>query len=247
MIVRRIATACGISSFLIVVLASPASAHVTISPSSAAKSSDAVLAFIVPNEQDTATTTKLLVEFPHDHPIAEALIEPAAGWTASVKMFHTTTPIQTDAGPVNDAVDTVTWTATGAGIGVGNFQEFEVAVGLPDATSLTFPSIQTYTCLPGQSCNASDLTVAWTQQTLPGAPAPDRPAPVLDLTATADNTSTPPTTAATTSGRATALPAGAASRTDVNSAKTLAIIAAVIAGLGVMVGIGGIALGRRRA
>jgi len=243
--VRRIATVCVVTAFLVVLIASPAWAHITISPSTAPKGSDAVLAFTVPNELDTATTTKLAVQFPHDHPIAEALVEPVAGWKADVKMFHTTTAIKTDSGSVNDAVDTVTWTATGSGTPVGDFQQFSVSVGLPDADSLTFPAIQTYTCLAGQSCNASDLTVRWIEQTLPNAPEPEHPAPELKLTAAADGGSTTPTTAA--NGSAGALPAGAAKKSDLDTAKTVAVVAVVIGGLGLLVGIGGIAIGRRRA
>jgi uncharacterized protein YcnI len=230
-IVRRIAIVCAAAAVLVVALASPAWAHVTISPPSAPKSSDAVLAFTVPNEQDTATTTKLAVQFPHDHPIADALIEPISGWTATVTTFHTTTPIQTDSGPVNDGVDVVTWTANPgtSGIAVGDFQQFKVSVGLPDADSLQFPAIQTYTCLPGKTCTPSDLTVSWVQQ----------------LTAAESSSSTPTTVANAGNATATALPAGAAKKSDVDNAKTVAIIAVIIGALGLLVGIGGVAIGRR--
>jgi periplasmic copper chaperone A len=245
--VRRIASLCALTAFLVVVVASPAWAHVSIDPSSAPKGSDAVLAFTVPNEQETATTTRLVVQFPHDHPIAEALVQPVAGWSAAVKSFHTTKPIQTDSGPVNDAVDTVTWTATGAGIAVGDFQQFKVSVGLPDdADSLLFPTIQTYTCLPGESCTASDLTVQWVEQTVAGAPEPDHPVPSLTLTAAEQGGTSTPTTVAPGSG-ASSLPAGAAKKSDVDTAKTVAIIAVIVGGLGLLVGIGGVAIGRRRA
>jgi len=230
---------------MLVALASPAWAHVTISPPSAPKSSDAVLAFTIPNEQDAATTTKLAVQFPHDHPIADALVEPVAGWTADVKMFHTNTAIQTDAGPVNDAVDTVTWTADPGtpGIPVGDFQQFKVSVGLPDADTLQFPAIQTYTCLPGKTCKASDLTVSWIEQTPAGGPEPDHPVPVLQLTA-AESATTPTTTAPST-GNAT--PVSTVKKSDVDTAKTVAIIAVIIAAVGLLVGLGGVAMARRRA
>ena len=247
MIVRRIATVVGVTAFVVVVLASPAWAHVTVSPPSAPRGSDAVLAFTVPNEQDTATTTKVLVQFPQDHPIADALVEPIAGWTASVAMLHVSTPIQTDSGSVNDAVKSVTWTATNGGIPVGDFQQFKVSIGLPDVIAgLVFPSVQTYTCLPGKTCNAADLTVNWTDQTPPGGPEPDHPAPVLTLTPTADSSSTTPTTVGT-SGTASAIPTGAAKKSDVDTAKTVAVVAVIVGGLGLLVGIGGVALGRRRA
>jgi periplasmic copper chaperone A len=243
--VRRIASVFGLAAVMVVALAAPAWAHVTISPSSAPKGSDAVLQFVVPNEQDTATTTRLLVQFPHDHPIADALIQPVAGWTAAVKMFHTTTAIQTDDGPVNDAVDTVTWNTNpgNSGIPVGDFQQFGVSVGLPgDADQLVFPAIQTYTCLPGKSCNASDLTVSWVQQIPPGGPEPDHPAPVLTLTA-AEASST--ATTVPSSGQGAATTSSNVKQSDVDTAKTVAIIAVVIGVLGLLVGLGGILLARR--
>ena len=243
---RRFVFVLGAAVIAVVMLAAPAWAHVTISPTSAPKGSDAVLQFVVPNEQDTATTTQLVVQFPHDHPIADALVQPVAGWTATVKMFHTTTAIQTDSGPVNDAVDTVTWKVNpgNSGIAVGNFQQFAVSVGLPDdASQLLFPAVQTYTCLPGKSCNTADLTVSWVQQTPPGGPEPDHPAPVLTLTA-GEATSTPTTTPATsqTSGTTTT----SVKQSDVDTAWNVAIIAVVIGVLGLLVGLGGVILARRR-
>ena len=245
---RRIATVCALTAFLVVVVASPAWAHVTINPSSAPKSSDAVLAFTVPNELETATTTKLRVQFPTDHPIAEALVEPVAGWKATVTTFSVKTPIKTDSGSVTDAVQDVTWTATDrTGIAVGDFQEFKVSVGLPDADSLEFPTTQFYTCKPGEKCNPSDLTSNWVEQTLPNAPEPDHPAPTLTLTAGEDTGHSTATTVAPIATNASALPAGAASKSDVDTAKTVAIVAVIIGALGLLVGIGGVAIGRRRA
>ena len=92
---RKIALTAGIAGFLIA-LAAPAGAHVEIQPSSAPASSDAVLTFAVPNEVDSATTTKVVVTFPAEHPIAEAAVEPVVGWTAKVDTTDSSTPIKTD-------------------------------------------------------------------------------------------------------------------------------------------------------
>jgi uncharacterized protein YcnI len=226
--VRRFTIVLATAALALVAAASPAWAHVKVEPESAPKGSDAVLAFVVPNEKDPQTTTKVVVQFPTDHPIAEALVEPIAGWTAEATQFTVQTPIQTDDGPVTSAVKDVTWTAAdGKGIAVDAFQEFRVSVGLPDdADSLSFPTTQTY---------SDGSTVNWVQVTPPGGPEPDDPVPVLTLTsATADT------------GAATPASTSTVKKSDVDNAKTIAIIAIVVGGLGFLFGIAGLARGRRK-
>src|SRR5256885_2242197 len=72
-VLRRVGVA-GLVMGAVVVVGGPAWAHVTISPDSAPKGSDAVLAFNVPDESDTLSTTQVAIFFPTDHPIAEALV-----------------------------------------------------------------------------------------------------------------------------------------------------------------------------
>ena len=225
---RRIATVLAAAGIALVAAAGPAWAHVKVEPESAAKGSDAVLAFVVPNEKDSQTTTQVVVQFPTDHPIAEALIEPIPGWTGVATQFTVTTPIQTDAGPVTSAVKQVTWTATGKGIAVGGFQEFRVSVGLPDdADSLAFPTIQTY---------SDGSKVNWIQVSPAGGPEPDNPEPVLTLTNAESGTGS--TTPAATS---------TVKKSDVDNAKSLALVAVIVGVLGLLAGVGGIAMGRRKA
>ena len=230
---RRSAFVLAAAALVLLATAAPAWAHVTIEPASAPKGSDAVLAFVVPNEKDPQTTTKVVVQFPTDHPIAEALVEPIAGWKAEATQFKVDTPIQTDNGPVTSAVKSVTWTATdGKGIPVEHFQEFRVSVGLPDdADSLAFPTVQTY---------SDGSTVNWVQVTPPGGPEPDNPQPELTLTAGEAAAATTPTT---TAGATTS----AVSKSDVDSAKTIAIIGIIVGALGLVAGIAGVAASRRKA
>lgn len=226
---RRIAIVLAAAGFALVAVAAPAWAHVKIEPETATKGSDAVLAFVVPNEKDPQTTTKVVVQFPTDHPIADALVEPIPGWTAEKTQFTLKTKIQTDAGPVSTGIKDVTWTATGKGIPVENFQEFRVSVGLPsDADSLSFPTTQTY---------SDGSTVQWVQVSPAGGPEADNPVPVLTLTAASGAGATTPTTAATSTVK----------QSDVDNAKTIAIIGIVVGALGLLAGIGGLARGRRRA
>ncbi len=234
-LVRRFAIVLAAAAIGLVAVAAPAWAHVEVSPDSATKGSDAVLAFVVPNEKDIATT-KVMVQFPTDHPIAEALVTAMPGWKAAVAESNVKTPIQTDAGPVNTAVKSVTWTATdGKGIAVGDFAEFKVSVGLPDdADSLSFPTLQTY---------SDGSEVDWVQVAPAGGPEPDNPEPVLTLTAgeTGGNTATTPTTAGTAAPTATS----SVKKSDVDNAKTIAVIGIIVGALGLLAGVAGLALGRR--
>jgi uncharacterized protein YcnI len=233
--VRRIAVFMISTAIVLLAGALPAWAHVTLSPSEAPKGSDAVLTFNVPNEMDNATTTKLVVNFPIDHPIADVLVEPVAGWTSSVQTTHVATPIHTDSGDVTDAVKNVTWTATNGGVPKGGFQQFSVSVGLPsDGESLEFDAFQTY---------SNGQTVAWNQQTPENGPEPDNPAPVLKLTAGEDSGTTPATNGST---RGTATATSNVKKSDVDSAKTIGIIALIIAIVGLLAAIAGFVVGRRR-
>jgi uncharacterized protein YcnI len=233
--VRRITVFLSVIVIALIALAGTAWAHVEIEPSSAPKGSDAVLTFVVPNEKSDATTVGVTVQFPTDHPIAEALVQSMAGWKSEVATFKPATAIQTDNGPVDEAVKSVTWTATdGKGIEENHFAEFAVSVGLPDdADSLTFPTIQTY---------SDGSKVNWVQVAPEGGgPEPDNPAPVLTLTAAQDGGSTTATTA----------PSGTASssvkQSDVDNAKTIAIIGVIVGALGLIAGVVAIVLSRRRS
>ena len=65
---RRIAIVLGSAALMVLVVALPASAHVSIQPSTATKGSFATIAFQVPNEEQ-AKTVKVEVKFPEDPPI----------------------------------------------------------------------------------------------------------------------------------------------------------------------------------
>jgi uncharacterized protein YcnI len=227
--VRRIATVFGIVAITLMAIAAPAFAHVIVQPSSAPKGSDALLTFVAANEEDNANTVSIAVTFPTDHPIAEALTTPMPGWTAKVTTVKVTTPIQTDEGTVNEAVGTVTWTAaSGGGFGPGEFGSFPVSVGLPDdADSLTFKVVQTY---------SNGNAVNWVQATVPGGDEPEHPAPVLTLT-NGEGSATPATTPSSSSG----------SSSSDDTGKTLGIIALIVGGIGLIIAVVALLMGRARS
>jgi uncharacterized protein len=161
---------------LVVLLALPAGAHVSVVPSSAPKGGFEVLSFNVPNEEAAANTVKLEVELPTKYPIAFVSLQPMVGWTATVEKTTLAKPVTTDDGQVTEAVSKITWTATDGGLQPGQFDLFTISAGpLPTKTGkLTFKAVQTY---------SNGEVVSWIQKTVKGAPEPEHPAPTLTLTA----------------------------------------------------------------
>jgi len=74
-------------------VASPAFAHVTVQPSEAEQGGYATVAFQVPNESDDASTVRLEVTFPEDHPITSVRTQPVPGWTVQVDKAPLENPI----------------------------------------------------------------------------------------------------------------------------------------------------------
>src|SRR5689334_19393010 len=89
--------------------AGAAQAHVTLQPKTAPAGAYVVEAVRVPNESDSASTTKVSVQFPDG--FAGASYQPTAGWSVKVVKGKLATPIETDDGQVTEGVKTITWTA----------------------------------------------------------------------------------------------------------------------------------------
>ena len=208
-----------------------ASAHVTINTLGVVtQGSFAKVGFSVPNERDDAGTVKVKVQFPQDHPLAYVSVQPLPGWDVETTTRQLETPLEGEGSTITQVVDTVTWTATGdTQIKPGEFQLFWVSAGqMPtDVTSLSFPTIQTY---------SSGEEVSWIDKATEGGVEPEHPAPTLQLAASDSGASATPTTAA---------PAvaddGDSSDGDSNA---LSIVAIVIGALGLVAG--GVALATSR-
>ncbi|MER5471475.1 YcnI family protein [Streptomyces sp. NPDC002685] len=171
---RRTGTVAALTTAGVLAAGGAAFAHVTVHPESYAKgATDGLLSFRVPNEEDTASTTKVQIFLPTDHPVLGVLVTPQAGWTAKVTTVKLKKPIKTDDGTITNAVSEITW--TGGRIRHGEFQDFDVAFGqlADDTDQLSFKTLQTY----------SDGTVARWIEEAKGGEEPENPAPVLALTA----------------------------------------------------------------
>ncbi|MEU9760004.1 YcnI family protein [Streptomyces sp. NPDC047985] len=182
--VSRIALTGGIAASTVLLLAGTASAHVSVQPlGEAAKGGYATVDIKVPNERDNASTVKLEVSFPTDHPLASVTPQAVPGWDIQVTKSKLDKPLDMHGKKIVEAVSKVTWTAEGAkeeaGIRPGYFQQFPLSIGqLPeDADQLVFKAIQTYD---------NKEVVRWIEEPKDGAAEPESPAPVLKLTAAAD-------------------------------------------------------------
>ncbi|MEV0634023.1 YcnI family protein [Streptomyces sp. NPDC050619] len=193
---RRAGVVTALAAAGLLAAAGVASAHVTVHPESYPKgTTDGVLTFRVPNEEDSAATTKVQVYLPTDHPLLGVLVSPHDGWTAKVTDTKLKTPVKTDDGTITDAVSEITW--TGGRIGAGQYEDFDVAFGqLPDTTGrLALKTLQTY---------SDGKVVRWIEEAEPGDEEPENPAPVLKLTASDGTSAAAPTSSASSDTDTTA-------------------------------------------
>ena len=196
-----------------------AGAHVAVLPDQAAAKALVVENVHVPNEQDDASTNKVSVEFPDG--FAEVTFAPVPGWKVAVKKTKLAEPITTDEGDkLTEQVSQVTW--SGGKIAPGEFQDFPMSLEMPeDPQTLTFKAIQTY--------DNGDV-VRWIEP-----PGGEDPAPQVKVVAAAG-------------GSTTATPAASTSNSGGDdSSDTLAIIALIVGGLGLVAGIAALVTRRRTA
>ncbi|MCP2322702.1 uncharacterized protein YcnI [Hamadaea flava] len=172
---KRALVTLAVATAAVAVSASAASAHVTVNPSQAVQGGYTKLTFRVPNEKDSATTTKVEVVLPVEQPIGHISVKPVPGWTVATEKTKLPTPVQAGESTITEAVTKITWTAAGdAAIKPGQFQEFDVSAGpLPQADQIVFKALQTY---------SDGDVVRWIEVPADGKAEPDHPAPVLKLT-----------------------------------------------------------------
>ncbi|MFJ4831712.1 YcnI family protein [Streptomyces sp. NPDC088747] len=234
---RRAGLVAGLTSAAVLAAAGAAFAHVTVHPESYAKgATDGVLTFRVPNEEDTASTTKVQVFLPTDHPVLGVLVTPQDGWTAEVTTTKLKTPVKTDDGSITEAVSEITW--TGGRIRHGEYQDFNVAFGqLPDdADQLAFKTLQTY---------SDGNVVRWIEEAEQGGEEPENPAPVLALTAGTAADSGAAASSSTGSDSASDSTAESSVASSDSTARGLGIAGLVVGVLGLLAA--GFALARARS
>lgn len=221
--------------------ASPASAHVSVSPGEAAAGERARVDFRVPTESDTASTVGLEVNFPEEAPIPSVSVGAMPGWSVEVSYRQLDEPLDNGhGGQVTEAVQTITWTADDpeGGIPPGQFGEFPVSLGpLPEVSELPFRSLQTY---------SDSEVVRWIEVPQEGVEA-ERPAPVLTLTAGSTQSDTDEASDTAGAGNAAAQDDSAASAEGSDGAMGTWLGGAGLVAGAVALALGGVAFARTRA
>jgi periplasmic copper chaperone A len=161
---------------LTLALAVPASAHVTVNPSTATAGGYSKVTFRVPNESDTASTTKVEVNLPADKPVASVSVKPVTGWDVVATSSKLAKPLDAHGTQITEAVSKIVWTAkAGSEVKPHQFQEFDVSMGpLPESGEMVFKALQTY---------SDGNVVRWIDEPATDGTEPESPAPVLKLVA----------------------------------------------------------------
>jgi uncharacterized protein YcnI len=216
-LVLRAAAISAATVLVLVGAAGSASAHVTVSSPDAKPGGYAKLVFRVPSESETASTTKLVVTLPKDHPFAHVGAQVKDGWKVVKTTEKLPQPVKVGDVTLTEAITSVTWTAAAGGVPPNDFDEFALSVGkLPEGVdSLDFPAVQTY---------SDGEVVKWEQIAKDAADKPEHPAPSLKLT-------TAITTVASTE------PADQGGSADT--------LARILGGAGLLLGLIGLGLGLR--
>ncbi len=241
----RLAAISALAAIGLTIGAGVASAHVSVNPDTAVAGNYPTLTFQIPNESAKASTVKVTIDFPMDHPFASVSVRKQPGWTATTTTQKLTTPISDDDNAsITQAVSSITWTSDSSGsISLGQFAQFAVSVGpVPKVASMAFGAIQTY---------SDGSVVRWDEPTPASGVEPENPAPVLTVSA-AETTAAAPATGSAAAGVSAAAPpttgvgrtvtvtaapqvAVAAVGGDDNAARTLGVIGIIVGAVGLLV------------
>jgi periplasmic copper chaperone A len=121
----------------------------------------------VPNERDSANTTKVDVQFPPG--FLSVSYEQVPGWDIKITKRKLDKPVEQFGEQVTEEVGRITF--TGGTIRPGEFQDFGLSLAVPDkpGTAVSFKAVQTY---------SNGEVVRWI-----GPPDSEEPAPQVKLTA----------------------------------------------------------------
>lgn len=233
-------TAATLAATLLV--AGPASAHVSATPSEGASGGYARFAFRVPHGCDGAPTDEVAIQMPAG--VVSVKPEFVPGWDAVAEIGPYDEPVELHGEELTEGVQSVTWTAQpGQELPDDHFREFGLSVKLPDGEAgdaLYFPTVQS--CPDGSE-------IAWIE--IPsGDEEPESPAPSVTLTTAddahghdaGDDEDDEPVVHDTAT--AESAPAGLAAAED-DGPDALTIVALAVGLLGLVVGGAGLAIARR--
>ncbi|KAI9176072.1 hypothetical protein H9P43_006437 [Blastocladiella emersonii ATCC 22665] len=200
---------------LLALLATSASAHVTLNPPTVTRNSYAVSAVRVPHGCDGASTTGITVKIPDG--VSSVKPQAVPGWTVTITTRPLNPPITSEGKTINTTVDTVTWN-NGPAIPDSQYADFGLQWKTPDAvTRIVFPVTQV--CEGGK-------TTAWDQVPKTDEEKKNSPRPAPGVSVTDPPAATVPAANATAAAAAAAKSAGSASV----SGGVAAVLGAAVAG-----------------
>ena len=176
----RIVGALSLVGVVALVASSPAVAHVNaVLDGTAAPGDYAMITLRVPTESGTVATTKVEMRIPDDVVLKTVLVEPVPGWRIDTTKKTIPPIIEDDGDQVTEVVNSVTWTATGPGVPLGQFVQFGLDVGpVPDITTLALPTVQIF---------ADGTKREFTEKTTEENPDPESPEPTVTIGAPKDD------------------------------------------------------------
>ena len=173
--IRRLLAPPTAAGVVVLALAAPAGAHVTITPDTTAAGAYAVLTVSVPHGCEGSPTRKVAIQIPEE--ILSVTPTRNALWQVTKEQERLAEPVTDAHGNEVTERDAVVVYTTRKPLPEGYRDAFELSVQLPDAEgeTLAFPAIQT--CTRGET--------AWTEIAAEGQDphALERPAPTVTITA----------------------------------------------------------------
>jgi uncharacterized protein YcnI len=175
-------------ALVVLVLATPAFAHVTVSPGEATSDGFGTLVFQVPHGCDGSPTTGLSVQIPAG--VVSVKPQPKAGWDLAIEEGTLPEPVDYFGETLTEGVLSVTW--SGGSLEDQHMDQFAMSVKFPPAAgeTLYFPAVQT--CADGEH--------AWIQVPAEGQSSEEleEPAPAVTLSAATEGGEATTTTVAVT-------------------------------------------------
>lgn len=220
-----------------------AQAHISLHPNTIPAGAFATLDVRVPGEAEGAYIKKVDVLFPQGFTGVD--YENVPGWSVKVTESKLAKPIQSDDGPIDTQVAQIEWTWTGplGKVNNGQFINFPLSVAIPEdaaGKAFEFRTVQTY---------SNGEVVHWIEPSLDG----DHPSPRINVTAkggviediAGDEAGPEAGQTAASSSAPTPAPA-AVKETSGGASKGLGITALILGALGLIVGLGALAVSRRK-
>jgi periplasmic copper chaperone A len=225
-------------------LASGASAHISLHPNTIPAGAFATLDVRVPGEQEGAYVTKVDVLFPAGFVGVD--YENVPGWSIKVIEAKLSTPIKEDGETINTEVSQIVWTWTGplGKVNNGQFVNFPLSLAIPGGAAgkaLEFRTVQSY---------SNGQVVHWIDPNLEA----EHPSPRINITAKGGVVQEVAGDEAGPSAGETApfsalkpLALATPGSNGAGASKGLALAALIVGALGLAAGLGALVASRRRS